>query len=99
MIAVMCEALLTEIFKPVCWCISRRQISFLESDVSMCVELMLFTHPGVLSAGIGLTAAVVQTVARRRMMTQPTSLAPMPLASLAAQGTCTVIPIMLVCLP
>ncbi len=53
---------------------------------------MLFTHPAGLPAGIGLTAAVVQTVAKRRMMIQLTSLALVPLASLAAQGTCTMIP-------
>ncbi len=65
--------------------------SLLESDVSKYVEHMLFTHPGGLFAGIGRTAAVVQTVAKRRRTIQPTSLALVPLASLAAQGTRTMI--------
>lgn len=54
-----------------------------------------FTHPGGLPVGIGLTAAVVQTAAKRRRMIQPTSLALMPPASLAAQGTHTMTPNML----
>ena len=61
----------------------------------MSARLLFISHPGGLSAGIGLTAAVVQTVGKRRMVMQPTSLALMPLTSLAAQGTCTMIPNML----
>jgi len=57
---------------------------------------VLFIHPGGLFAGIGRTAAVVQTAAKRRMMIQPTSLALVPLASLAAQGTLAVVSNMLI---
>ena len=92
MIAFICEAFVTKLPRQSVGASAEGKAPFSNLMAARVLSIhVLFIHPGGLSAGIGLTAAVVQTVAKRRMMIQPTSLALMPLVSLVAQGTLTTI--------